>query len=63
MEKIYHIYLKNECVLHSIKEEDFQNTFNILKNLVNILNVEYNENDLTYEELIVNKEMISNSSH
>jgi hypothetical protein len=63
MEKIYHIYLKNECVLHSIKEEDFQNTFNNLKNLVNILNVEYNENDLTYEELIVNKEMISNSSH
>jgi hypothetical protein len=63
MEKIYHIYLKNECVLHSIKEEDFQNTFNNLKNLVNILNVEYNENDLTYEELIVNKEMILNSSH
>jgi hypothetical protein len=63
MEKIYHIYLKNECVLHSVKEEDFQNTFNNLKNLVNILNVEYNENDLTYEELIVNKEMISNSSH
>jgi hypothetical protein len=63
MEKIYHIYLKNECVLHSIKEEDFQNTFNILKNLVNILNVEYNENDLTYEELIVNREMILNSSH
>jgi hypothetical protein len=63
MEKIYHIYLKNECVLHSIKEEDFQDTFNNLKNLVNILNVEYNENDLTYEELIVNREMILNSSH
>jgi hypothetical protein len=63
MEKIYHIYLKNECVLHSVKEEDFQNTFNNLKNLVNILNVEYNENDLTYEELIVNREMILNSSH
>jgi hypothetical protein len=63
MEKIYHIYLKNECVLHSIEEEDFQNTFNNLKNLVNILNVEYNEKDLTYEELTVNKEMISNSSH
>ena len=63
MEKIYHIYLKNECVLHSIKEEDFQNIFNNLKNLVNILNVEYNEEDVTYEELTVNKEMISNSSH
>jgi hypothetical protein len=63
MEKIYHIYLKNECVLHSIKEEDFQNTLNNLKNLVNILNVEYNENDLTYEELTVNREMILNSSH
>jgi hypothetical protein len=63
MEKIYHIYLKNECVLHSIKEEDFQNTFNNLKNLVNILNVEYNEEDVTYEELTLNKEMILNSSH
>ena len=63
MEKIYHIYLKNECVLHSVKEEDFQDIFNNLKHLVNILNVEYNENDLTYEELTVNKEMILNSSH
>jgi hypothetical protein len=63
MEKIYHIYAKDKCLFHSLKEEEFRNTWNTLKNLIGVLDTRYSGDDLTYEELIVNKEMISNSSH
>jgi hypothetical protein len=63
MEKIYHIYAKNKCIVHSIKEEEFNSTWNTIKNLVTILNSEYNESDLSYEELIINKEILHNSSY
>jgi hypothetical protein len=63
MEKIYHIYAKNKCIVHSIKEEEFNFTWNTIKNLVTILNSEYNESDLSYEELIINKEILHNSSY
>jgi hypothetical protein len=63
MEKVYHIYIKDKCVLHSIKEEDFQETYSCLKKLVNLLDISYNEKDITYEELTSHKETILNSSH
>ena len=51
MEKIYHIYIKNKCILHSIKEEEFYTTWNTLKNMISIIKTEYTEKDLSYEEL------------
>ena len=63
MEKIYHIYAKNKCIVHSIKEEEFDGIWSTVKNLVGILNSEYNESDLSYEELIINKEILHNSSY
>jgi hypothetical protein len=63
MEKIYHIYAKDKCIFHSLKEEQFQITWNTLNNLISILNTHYAGDDLSYEELIMNKEVILNSSH
>jgi hypothetical protein len=63
MEKIYHIYAKNNCIVHSIKEEEFNLTWKTIKNLVSILDSDYSENDLSYEELIINKEILHNSSY
>jgi hypothetical protein len=63
MEKVYHIYAKNKCLFHSIKEEEFQTTWNTLNNMVGIMKTDYNVEDLSYEELLVNKELILNSSH
>jgi len=63
MEKIYHIYAKDQCLFYSLKEEEFKITWNTLTRLVSVLDTRYNENDLSYEELVVNKEMIANSSH
>ena len=63
MEKVYHIYAKDRCLLHSIKEEEFQTTWNTLNNMVGLMRTDYTIDDLSYEELIMNKELIQNSSH
>jgi hypothetical protein len=63
MQKIYHIYIKNSCIMHSIPEEEFETTWRTLHNLVGIIDTEYSSKDLTYEELILNREVTLNSSH
>ena len=63
MEKIYHIYAKDKCLFHSIKEEEFFTTWYTLNNMVGLMKTDYNIEDLSYEELSVNKETILNSSH
>jgi len=63
VEKIYHIYAKNTCLFHSVKEDEFDTTWNTLKNMVGIMKTDYNVEDLSYEELTVNKETVLNSSH
>lgn len=63
MEKIYHIYAKDRCIMHSVKEEDFEATWKALNNMVGIMKTEYVSDDLSYEELLVNKEISLNSSH
>ena len=63
MDKVYHIYAKDRCLLHSIKEEDFQATWNTLNNMVGLMKTDYGVEDLSYEELYVSKETILNSSH
>jgi hypothetical protein len=63
MHKIYHIYAKNKCVYHSIKEEEFPLIWSTLKNFVSIANTEYNVSDLSYEELTLNSEAMRDSSH
>ena len=54
MDKIYHIYLKGECKFHSLPEEHFQKIWQDLS---------WAKEDLEYEELILNKEVVLNSSH
>ena len=63
MDKVYHIYAKDRCLFHSIKEEDFQTTWSTLNNMVGLMKTDYSVEDLSYEELYVNKETILNSSH
>ena len=63
MEKIYHIYIKDICIVHSLKEEEFNTTCKSLNNMIGLLKTDYTEKDLSYEELTINKEVILNSSH
>jgi hypothetical protein len=63
MQKIYHIYAKDRCLFHSIKEEEFDITWNTLKNMVGLMKTDYTVDDLSFEELIVNKKVSLESSH
>jgi hypothetical protein len=57
VKKIYHIYAKDKCIFHSISEDEFQVTWNTLNRMVGLMKTEYSMNDLSYEELVVNKEL------
>jgi hypothetical protein len=63
MEKVYHIYAKDKCLFHSVREDEFPTVWTTLNNLVGIMKTDYEKGDLSYEELYVNKEAILNSSH
>jgi len=62
-EKLYHIYAKDKCLFHSLKEEEFKTTWNTLQKLIDILDTRYAGDDLTYEELAVHKQTIRESSY
>ena len=57
MEKVYHIYAKDKCIMHSIKEEEFSIAWETLTRMVGIMKTEYSVNDLSYEELLMRKEL------
>jgi hypothetical protein len=63
MEKIYHIYAKDKCIYHSLSENKFSETWETIHRMVDLLGIDLQKEDLSYEELIVNKEIILNSSH
>ena len=62
-EKMYHIYAKDRCIFHSLREDEFARTWDQLNNMVGLMRTDYNVEDLSYEELTVNKDTILNSSH
>jgi len=66
--KLYHIYLKNECVLHRLSEENFKSSWETLQNLVGLVKTDYQAEDLSYEVVEVLQERgdisnLSDSSH
>ena len=50
-QKVFHIYLKDRCVLHSLSEEQFQSNWELLNNLVGVMKTEYSTDDLSFEEV------------
>jgi hypothetical protein len=63
MEKIYHIYAKNRCVYHSLSEEKFTETWEMLHRMIDVLDVDISKKDLQYEVVYVNKLISLNSSY
>ena len=52
MEKVYHIYAKEDCLYNNLSEEQFNNTWNSLNGMVGLLHTDYTLEDLSYEECI-----------
>jgi hypothetical protein len=48
-EKVYHVYLKGECILPNIGEESFKGKWSELNAMVGLMTTEYKEEDLSYE--------------
>lgn len=63
MEKIYHIYAKDQCIYHSLSKDKFEETWEMLHRMVEILDMDISREELSYEELVMSKEIIFNSSH
>ena len=55
MEKVYHIYAKKECLYTNLNEKEFNKTWETLKGMVGLMKTDYNLEDLSYEELTVQK--------
>ena len=62
-EKVYHIYANDKCIYHSLSEEKFTETWEMLHRMVELIDVKFSKEDLSYEELVINKEVVLNSSH
>lgn len=62
-EKIYHIYAKDRCIYHSLSEKKFTETWDMLHKMVEFLNMNISREDLQYEEVTLNREIILNSSY
>jgi len=52
MEKVYHIYAKEECLYNNLNEEQFNSTWETLKGMVGLMKTDYELEDLSYEECI-----------
>jgi hypothetical protein len=63
MEKIYHIYAKGQCIYHSLSENKFSETWEMLHRMVELLDINIRKEDLNYEELVINKQAIMESSY
>ena len=60
MDKVYHVYVKNTCVYHSLPEEEFNKTWEMLNTMVELLG-NYKKEDLGYECLTRDKEYLNAS--
>ena len=49
-QEIYHIYIKGECVYHSLNESQFKQTWASLKGMVGLMQTSYTIEDLSYEK-------------
>jgi hypothetical protein len=60
-EKIYHIYAKGQCIYHSLSEEKFSETWEMLHRMVDLLGVTISKEDLEFEELHSNTRSLNSS--
>ena len=50
-ETIYHIYAGDRCIYNCLNEEQFEETWELLKVMVGILKTDYTESDLSYVKI------------
>ena len=61
----WHIYAKDRCLYHNLTEEEFEEKWELLKVMIDLLGGDYTQDDLSYERLapklvLVAREVITN---
>ena len=51
MNKVYHIYAKDRCLYHNLEREDFEEKWEMLRNMVGLMKTDYSESDLQFVEI------------
>ena len=46
----YHIYAKDRCLYHNLKQDEFEETWELLNVMVGLLKTDYTESDLSFEK-------------
>lgn len=61
---IYHIYLKDRCLYHSLSEESFKQHWEMLCNMIDLLDNGHTKEDLSYTSVVLPvKEEVCSSSY
>jgi len=63
IEKLYHIYIKDKCIYHSLNESEFKDTLDTIRNFLSIVSCDIQIEDINYEEVLTSKEISLNSSY
>ena len=50
-EKVYHIYAKDRCLYHNLEREDFEEKWEMLHNMVELMTGYKDDIDLQFEEI------------
>jgi len=61
-DKLYHIYAKQQCIYHSLSEKEFKEIWDTINKFVSLTAV-IDKDDLSYEEVTVEKDLIQNASY
>ena len=47
----YHIYVKDRCIYHNLKQEEFDETWELLNVMVGLLKTDYSTDAVSYTHL------------
>lgn len=61
-ERLYHIYAKGKCLYHSLSKSEFDVKWDALTKLVEVF-TDYQRKDLTFEEVVRDRQLIGESSY
>jgi len=62
-EKVYHIYAKDRCLYHSLSKEKFDELWETIHIMIELLDGNVRKEELSYEEVTVNRFISTNSSY
>jgi len=61
-ERLYHIYAKDKCLYHSLSKSEFDVKWDALTKLVEVF-TDYQRKDLTFEEVVRDRQLSGESSY